>query len=88
MSSSAVSKTRRPRGAISREVLRHIENAEKESREWSLSTIAEDLKIDRQYAHIVVTRLRAEGQLVSGAQKIVRVGLVIARPEASQPAGV
>lgn len=79
---SAAEKVRRPRGSIDREVIRHIENAQKEAREWTIGTIASDLKIDRQYAHIVVTRLRANGRLVQGAQNIVRVGLVLA-PSAS-----
>ena len=82
------SKTRRRPGALNREVLRHIENAEKEAREWNTASIAADLKISQSNAYMVVTRLRADGQLVTGAQKIVRVGLVINRPEASQPAGV
>lgn len=82
------SKTRRRPGALDREVMRHIESAEKEAREWSTASIAADLKISQSNAYIVLLRLRAERKLVEGAQKIVRVGLVVARPEASQPAGV
>ncbi len=80
--------TRRPRrqaGAAEAAVLRHIANAEKEGREWSYGTIAEDLQIHRSHVAICVLRLRANGQLVEGAQKIVRVGLVVAKPETSAP---
>jgi biotin operon repressor len=58
-------------------VLKAIETAEKEQRDWTYASIAEEVSMSRTGVYQCVLQLRVKGLLVEGARQVVRMGLVI-----------
>ncbi|MFZ5440510.1 MAG: hypothetical protein ACOZQL_10905 [Myxococcota bacterium] len=80
--SAAPKKT--PKGlATEGRVLEAIQRAEREERDWTYASIAEEVCLTRTAVHHHVGQLVLKGLLAEGARRVVKVGLVVANPPAA-----